>query len=415
MHNKVVFITLMKNKKQILKNNIFRFQTKVYNLRNKKCFLFLLVFIFVSNFDVFSQETNSQNSNDAVITGVWENPSRFLYLSNDGKSQLVLKPYYGYLYEPFPLKNAKIISASSFLQAIENVNNYDNADNQSKQKEVSEIKNNFVNDKNFFSKILKLQYSLEKTETEIPCMVTKDGIFFDFLNKLIQNDSSPNASEIIQNIDDDKIKNNSNHNKLNFLEGFWIATGGRSSILLYNEKPTKEVYCWFFTDSQYCRIRYWLVESPFSDKIAEIQLTDSDNITQTITFPRLLEIESEVYTCVTLNDSIVRHYESGTYEILQDNKIKCTPKINSRYKPNPNRELFTGETTIPFYFDETKTLLALDKPSFIPYELNDNQTFDDVVSEHNKQRRPAREPLIPLMKLDFHWEEVERLRKKTTK
>ena len=120
---------------------------------------------------------------------IWENPERFFELRDDGSCRIILKPYYGFLYEEFPdyKYSGGDISGTEYVE-------------------------------------LGLKFPGEKQIINIPCMITSGGLFLDFLKK------------------NEAFNPGFNVNGEYSLQGLYIPCGNRSGLLLSEPPVLDEVY-----------------------------------------------------------------------------------------------------------------------------------------------------------------------------
>lgn len=291
---------------------------------------------------------------------LWENPGRFFELGDDGFCRIILKPYYGLLYEEFPdfEYSGGDISGTEYVE-------------------------------------LGLKFPGEKQIVNIPCMVTSGGLFLDFLKK------------------DETFNPDLSSNGQNSPQGLYLPCGNRSEILLSLPPVRDEVFAWFFYGDIYFRVRYWITDRPHSPDLRSSVTYDGKEIF----FPRTIEISGIVYTCVTINETRLRHYEKGEWEFLSgedgSENIKLKPeKVSGKYvKEHPAKSPYKEDYILPVFFSSDGAYLSLGEPYLFPAEIKSSGEMKDAIKEHNSQRRPPREPLLEPLELDFHWEEVNRLRR----
>ena len=291
---------------------------------------------------------------------IWENPERFFELRDDGSCRIILKPYYGFLYEEFPdyKYSGGDISGSEYVE-------------------------------------LGLKFPGEKQIINIPCMITSGGLFLEIKKK------------------NEAFNPGFNVNGEYSLQGLYIPCGNRSGLLLSEPPVLDEVYAWFFYEDVYFRVRYWITDRPNSPDLRSSITYDGKEIF----FPRTLEISGVIYTCVTINETEVRHYEAGKWELLygeEGNKnIRLKPeKVTGKYvKEHPAKSPYKEDYILPVFFSSDGVYLSLGEPYLVPAEIKSSGEMDGVIKDHNSQRRPPRKPLLEPLELDFHWDEVDRLRR----
>jgi len=305
---------------------------------------------------------SAQPANTPQLTGIWENSGRFVEFSADGKMRIVLKPYYGFVYEDKGWIPCRVDGTD--LAGV-------------------------------FS--LSLSYAGEKKDTPVPAAVIGDSLFFRFFRKVdvgaaVLQGAAPQASPAAPVIAVAPVKPAAPQ-----LSGFYQAAGNAPALRLYRSEPETEFFCYYFSGNEYYRIRYWAADV----RPRDVQARFTSKSGALVGIPKFIPIDDVLYTCITSTGTVLRNYESGTYAIADGNIAFKADKV-----------VFEG------------TAAALMKPSRLtlsqdgavaafgePYLVRSKITaLEAEIKAHNSLRRPPRKPIFGFMKLDFYWDEIERIR-----
>ena len=117
--------------------------------------------------------------------------------------------------------------------------------------------------------------------------------------------------------------------------------------------------------------------------------------------PKFIPIAGTLYTCVTSTGKVLRNYESGTFA-----------SASGALTFNPSAVVFSGTAAavrepLKFALSADGTALALGEPYLVRSKVAD---LSAEIKTHNALRRPPRKPIFGFMKLDFHWDEIEKIR-----
>jgi hypothetical protein len=322
----------------------------------------------ISLIPLFAETTNP-------LSGVWSNGSRFVEFSPDGRMRFVLKTYYGFVYEdrawlPYSV-TPLVFGAAPVGDAPADVSA--NGDPSS------------------CAYVLSLRYPKEKTDAEIPLAVIGDAIYFRFYRKadpsgLIGSAAtaqSAGATEVVSG----KGK----------FDGFWIAAGNQDALMLYRADPASEFFSFYFRGSDYYRIRYWATDARPRDVGARFVSRDGTELF----VPKFIEIGSTLYTCVSSTGKVLRNYESGTFEAT-DGALA--------FKPSAIAYAGTAAAILKplsYTVSPDGSVLALGDPYLARSKVAD---LSAEITAHNALRRPPRKPIFGFMKLNFYWDEIERIR-----
>jgi hypothetical protein len=297
--------------------------------------------------------------------------------STDGRIRLVLKPYYGFVYDDTGWEPCTVTEDSSVPGA------------------------------GLYR--LSLVYSGERKVTPVLAAVIGDSLFFRWYRKYLPPSPVAPASASapvpgtgsVTSAGGNPVPPPAVNAKVpgaqGALDGFYIATGTTDALRLYASDPLSDFYCYYFTGSVYYRIRYWAADVRFRDINANFTGVSGEQLS----VPKFFTVEGTLYTCITSTGSILRNYEHGTYQ-LKDGFLSFKPDniVFARTEAWESKPL---QLTV----SPDGSLLALGKPYLVRSSITD---LDAEIKTHNGLRRPARKPVFDLMQLDFHWDEVDRIR-----
>jgi hypothetical protein len=270
--------------------------------------------------------------------------------------------------------------------------------------------------------VLSLRYPKEKRDAEVPLAVIGDAIYFRFYRKMEitapagsatgsttgnavqdQPDGVDGKPAIIAGSEGSAVASASTSNALNAasssnpLDGFWIAAGNADALRLYRSDPVQEFFCYYFKGNDYYRIRYWATDARPKD----VQAGFTGRNGEPLAVPKFIPIAGTLYTCVTSTGKVLRNYESGTFSGASD---ALTFK--------PSAVVFSGTAaavreSLKYALSSDGTALALGAPYLVRSKVAD---LTAEIKAHNALRRPPRKPIFGFMKLDFHWDEIEKIR-----
>jgi hypothetical protein len=314
---------------------------------------------------IAAQQTAAKPTS-SPLAGVWTNASRFVEFSADDKLRIVLKPYYGFVYEDtgwIPCSVATAANPSVFDIAV--------------------------------------RYAGEKKDQFVPAAVIGDGMYFRFFARYGEP-ASPSATAPTTPATSTATTTATASTTpatvtAESLDGFWVASGNADELRLYRSDETKEFFSYYFSGSAYYKIRYWLTDARKRDVEANFAGPDG----QTIGIPKFIEIGDKLYTCVTSTGTVLRNYETGSWS-AKDGSIAFKPSnVAFAGTAAANRE----PSAIALSADGA--VLAFGKPYLSRSAISD---LDAEIKAHNGLRRPPRKPVFGYMELDFHWDEIEKIR-----
>ncbi len=297
--------------------------------------------------------------------------------------RIVLKPYYGFVYEDTGWIPAAVTGADGAAAP------------DSATGGVS---------------LISVRYSGEKNDAEVPAALLGDGLWFRFLSRLdrvppAQGDSAGTQAALTAT--DAVLTAGAAANAVSAdaaaaelaarLWGFWRAAGATDAMRLYRSEPAEDFYTYYFAGNRYWRIRYWATDARKRDILAHFAGTDGIDVP----IPKFLEIAGTLYTCVTGTGTLVRNYEAGSWS-LSDGKMAFAP----------DRIVYPG--TAAEYRSPARVTVSADGATLAfgdPWLTRSAITdLDAEITAHNGLRRPPREPLLEFMDLDFRWDDIERIR-----
>lgn len=297
------------------------------------------------------------------ITGLWENASRFVEFSADAHVRVVLKPFYGFVYEDALLASCPV---------------------------TDEL---VLPDAGIFT--LSLRYEGEKKDAPIPLARIGDSLFFRFFRKISAGAGSETVTTTTAN-----ATTTSPAAAVGTLDGFYQSSGNVDALLLYRAAEESEFYCYYFAGNTYYRIRYWITDARFKD----VQASFSSASGKQMSVPKFIHVAETLYTCITSTGKVLHNYETGIYTFT-DGYISF----------KPNSIVFSGTAAavrkpLRVTLSQDGTLLALGEPYLVKSKI---VGLDVEIKAHNGLRRPLRKPIFGFMNLDFHWDEIERIREGT--
>ena len=297
----------------------------------------------------------------APLFGVWENSSRFVEISPEGRMRVILKPYYAFVYEDEGWIRCRVLQESGFGGGAV----YALSVSYPGQRAAQDIFAAVIEGESLYTGF----FAREGEEAA-----------FAFGGQAAGIAGEATAAE----------------NLAQGLEGFWVYYGSDDGIMLYGKPPADELFCLYFEGSRYYKIRYWRTDARFADLRAVFPDSSGEN---ELSIPKFLWRGDCLYTCVTGTGKTLRNYEQGDWELLDGEISFFADKI-----------VFAGSLqseTLPIRLFEGGEVLLLGEPQLARAEISD---MDAAIAERNSTRRPQRKPPIDFMDLDFHWDEIERLR-----
>lgn len=302
----------------------------------------LAFLLYLASFSLFA-ESEIPAPVPGPLLGVWEKAGRFVEFSPDSM-RIVLKTYYGFVYEPFPALPCTAVPAAIESEAVFQV---------------------------------AVRYRHTRRDQLFTMARAGNALFLDFMVRL------PGTEKPAED---------------GTLDGFWMPAGSGSAIQLYPSSPKDDFFIFGFDGSRYFRIRYWKTDARERD--VQGRFTSSEGMEYRL--PKFFRIDGELYTCITATGKIIRNFEEGSVRI-EDGTLNF----------EPDRIVFAGTEAAwrrPIPYTLSDGVLALGEPYLVRSAITD---LDAEIAAHNAKRRPPRKPIFDFLELDFHWDEVARLRGNT--
>lgn len=306
-----------------------------------------------------------------ALTGIWTNPSRFVEFTADNKMRIVLKPYYGFVYEdtgwiPCSSTAANTFAASSSV--------YD----------------------------IAVHYTGEKKDQFVPVAVIGDGMYFRFFTRYGATTTADTAAPAAPAAPAATVVSAAGNATTALatafpLDGFWLASGNADELRLYRSDEIKEFFSYYFSGGTYYKIRYWMTDARKKDVEARFPGPDDAEIG----IPKFIEIGDKLYTCITSTGTVLRNYETGSWSVT-DGKISFKP-VEVAFAGTAAAIREPSAITL----SSDGTVLAFGKPYLTRSAI---ANLDAEITAHNGLRRPPRKPVFGYMELDFHWDEIEKIR-----
>ncbi len=332
-----------------------------------------------------------------TLAGVWENKSRFVEFADGKGMRIVLKPYYGFVYEDTGWIPASVSGLSGGGSPSGSTGG------------VSRI---------------SVRYSGERSDAEVPAALLGDGLWFRFFSR-IDTATATIAADALSSRDGATAdspaasgaavgapavsasaaasgasaadEDAQTAELARRLAGFWRAAGVTDAMRLYRSEAAPDFYTYYFSGTRYWRIRYWATDARKRDILARFPGPDGVDVP----VPKFIEISGTLYTCVTGTGTLVRNYETGSWTLA-----------NGKMAFKPDSVVYPG--TAAEYRNPAKVTLSADgavlafgEPWLAKTAIGD---LDADITAHNGLRRPPREPLLEFMDLDFRWEDIARIR-----
>jgi hypothetical protein len=353
---------------------------------------------------------NSQTSQVApALAGVWENKSRFVEFSGDGRMRVILKPYYGFVYEDtgwMPYAETSVAATTgtaasdpegatkSSPSIINGAGTTDSAGTGSLSAQVPPIA--FAGDSPAIHGVA-VRYAGEKTDMLAPAAILGDGMFFRFYRKLADSSIGGPAAVTTATAGDGSALSAGDGAIAAAMQGFWLASGNADALLLYKTEPADEFFSYCFIGTNYYRIRYWIADVRYKNVQASFSGPDG----ATLSIPKFIPLNGVLYTCITSTGTALRNFERGTFTVK-----------SGAVTLKPGNIVYEGTAAavmnpIRVNLSPDGTVLALGEPYLSRSSVSD---VDAEIKKHNGLRRPPRKPVFGYMDLDFHWDEVEKIR-----
>ena len=406
----------------------------------KAILIFSLGFFFNPN--LFSQSDNSyENINffPPLLSGIWQNESRYVILDSnyvsklslDGENfidakipQIVLRTFYRYYNDRaaeshlYTQENSRDVNSATQKCAAEEIQIsfvpltdavYPENYNLPVQKENNEII--YAEDLPSGAWNLKIKYPNDKTIYNVPVCVIGDKMYLNFAIKLKNSDSenslvlsknqqnNPQVSENSSVLSENQQNNQENPQnqqifEKNVLNGFWQDCGIANGILICPPTNKTELLSYYVDDDKIYKIRYWQTDMEF-DASAKANFSD-DN--KTFYVPKHIKIADKTFTCTLGRRTKIRNIEKSNS--FEQNCTFNSILIQKTYFDEENQQesiLTTQDSTICAFGDAYLTL------------TDGTRSIEEIIANQNSQKKPAAPPVFPPKGiLEFDWSIIER-------
>ncbi len=309
---------------------------------------------------------DEQISVPETLLGVWESDNRFVEFT-ENSMRIVLKPYYRFVYEPFTPLSC-----------------------------VSNPRSPYAPSGDIHS--LSLRYLRDKKVYPFTVARIGDALFLNFMVRLSLPDGEPVArAELTESAGNlaAEAQSAAGTEPAGGLDGVWLPAGAVPALRLYPVEPAKDFYMIVFDGERYFRIRYWKTDARERD--VDGRFTGKDG--KEYHLPKFFRMDGALYTCITATGKVIRNFEEGRVRV-EDGTLRF----------EPDRVVYAGTEAayrhpVPYILDGN--VLAFGEPYLVRSVVTD---LDAAIAEHNAKRRPPRKPIFDFLDLDFHWDEIARLR-----
>ena len=406
----------------------------------KAILIFSLGFFFNPN--LFSQSDNSyENINffPPLLSGIWQNESRYVILDSnyvsklslDGENfidakipQIILRTFYRYYNDRaaeshlYTQENSRDVNSATQKCAAEEIQIsfvpltdavYPENYNLPVQKENNEII--YAEDLPSGAWNLKIKYPNDKTIYQVPVCVIGNKMYLNFAIKLKNSDSenslvlsenqqnNPQVSENSSVLSENQQNNQENPQnqqilEKNVLNGFWQDCGIANGILICPPTNKTELLSYYVDDDKIYKIRYWQTDMEF-DASAKANFSD-DN--KTFYVPKHIKIADKTFTCTLGRRTKIRNIEKSNS--FEQNCTFNSILIQKTYFDEENQQesiLTTQDSTICAFGDAYLTL------------TDGTRSIEEIIANQNSQKKPAAPPVFPPKGiLEFDWSIIER-------
>lgn len=352
------------------------------------CFCFLLwcqpVKLYGQEYeDRVGQELQSPSSRGEssslppLLAGLWQNSQRIVSFENLDSANVILKLFYGWYYDRAAEPGAQT-GTESVMSTTQIDYNYSGASQQdfiarnsvSVTEDVLQFESLPPRPKNDATSP-QAQQLLVEFEPLIPETATSGA-----WNIWITYPDTKERQAIPIAVFDGKLYVNFYLGSNDNVSRFFQAASNTNGITISTPLLDKEVTSYLVTGSRMYKIRYWQTDMEYDGETQAILSGEDGNYP----VPKHLLIGNTVYTCVAGRRVEVRNVEEIPFD------------ISSFVMSSDNRIVVQKSPYLSLMDAETSEL----------YQL---------IAEANSRKAPPPPPLIPLGDLDFHYDEIEVLRK----
>jgi hypothetical protein len=328
--------------------------------------------------DFFEDSSNELSpSLPPLLAGLWENSQRIVSFENLDSANVILKLFYGWYYDRAAEPGAQT-GTESVMSTTQIDYNYSGESQQdfvarnsvSLTEEVLQLESLPPRPKNDATSPYP-QHLFVEFEPLIPETATSGA-----WNMWITYPDTKERQAIPLAVFDGKLYVNFYLGSNDTVSRFFQAASNTNGITISTPLLDKEVTSYLVTGSRMYKIRYWQTDMEY-DGETEAVLSGEDGNYQV---PKHLLIGGTVYTCVAGRRVDIRNVE----EIPLD--------ISGFTMSSDNR-------------------IIVQKSAYLSLMDNNASELYQLIAEANSRKAPPPPPPIPLGDLDFHYAEIEDLRK----
>lgn len=196
---------------------------------------------------------------------------------------------------------------------------------------------------------INLYYKELDTSVSVPVAIFDNKLYLDFM-LVIENDETTELQ----------------------------AASNADGIKISPPLVSKEVYSLFDSEDALYKIRYWETDMDYDSETKAV----FTNQEASYNVPKHIKIGQTIYTCVPGRGIQIRN-------------IQRIPRDFSAYT-----------------YSSDNRICATKEPYLTLFSTNQDSLYPEV-EEANKRQRPPRKPLLPKPDVDFHYDDIEKLRKYT--
>lgn len=319
--------------------------------------VFLCIILFCPQY-IFPQITYSKQV-PPLLQGIWQGKDRLILFSDDSSSfSCILRVFYSWYDDvaALPMEYAQLTSR-------------DRNDTTSLHPENIEIEyGSLIENPSKTAGIyeLKIKYPGSKDFSFIPLAVIDSKLYLDFYLK------TP-----VQSISGESAQPSDSQNQ-NFPAKSQLLTalGTTDAIKIIPPITKNEIVSVLIDENSVYYIRYWLSQTEYSEKKAEF--TDG---TKKFHVNKNIVTGGKIYECTTGRSTKIRNIQK-TVNLKND-----------------------------FFHDKDDLIYTDSAPYMIKAPQKTPLEFVKIAEEQNRKKSPAPPPLFPPEEINFHWKEIDDLRK----
>ncbi len=393
----------------------------------KKAILIFSQVFFLSQ-NLFSQTNQSESSAynfvPPLLSGIWQNESRYVILdtayvsklSLDGENfidakipQIVLRTFYRYYNDRaaeshlYTQENKRDVNASTQKSSAEEIQIsftpltdavYPETYNLPVQKGNQTI---YAENLPSGAWTLQIKYPKDKTIYQVPVCVIGDKMYLDFAIKFDDSDFDFENQQVFTQNQQNNLENQENQQASSQnINGFWQDCGIANGILICPPTNKTELLSYYVDADKIYKIRYWQTDMEY-DSNAKASFSD-DETNKTFYVPKHIKFSDKTFTCTVGRRTKIRNVEKTAS--FEKPYVLNSILIQTPYFDQENQQEITLTT-------KTSTILAFGKEYLT---LTDGtRTIEEIIENQNSQKKPLPAPLFqPKGILEFDWSIIER-------